>query len=125
MAKERVVPASISRPVAQPQRFGRLWWLPSGGIGNGIGDDAWAPILEVSADLVEPLLAALRDAGVPGYAAAAPRRWKRRRRARNEPVYRLWVGSSAHGRAEETLIRALARLGHPPVPGRQRERAAR
>ncbi len=40
--------ASVSRPVAQPQRFGSLWWLPSGGISNGIGDDAWAPILDVS-----------------------------------------------------------------------------
>jgi hypothetical protein len=98
MVKERVMSASISRPVAQPQRFGRLWWLPSGGISNGIGDDAWAPILEVNADLVEPLLAALRDAGVPGYAA---------RRRGGEPGFRLWVGSSAYGRAEETLMKVL------------------
>jgi hypothetical protein len=96
--KEQVMPASIARPVAQPQRFGRLWWLPSGGIGNGIDDDAWAPILDVTTDLVAPLLAALREAGVPGYAA-------RRRGA--EPGYQLWVGSSAHGRAEEALMKAL------------------
>lgn len=92
--------ASVSRPVAQPQRFGRLWWLPSGGISNGIGDDAWAPILDVDADFVAPLLTALRGAGVPAYAA--------RQRAA-DPIYRLWVGSSAHGRAEETLIKALGR----------------
>jgi hypothetical protein len=102
MVKERVMPASISRPVAQPRRFGSLWWLPSGGISNGLGDEAWAPILEVSADLVEPLLAALRDAGVPGYAA--------RRRAA-ESSHQLWVGTSAHGRAEEVLMKALRRLG--------------
>jgi hypothetical protein len=122
--KERVMPASVSRPVAQPGRFGRLWWLPSGGIGNGIEDDAWAPVLDVTADLVEPLLAALRDVGVPAYAAAEPRHRTPRRhraprrhrtpqpRASNVPGYRLWVGSSAHGRAEETLIRVLAWLEH-------------
>jgi hypothetical protein len=93
------MPASVSKPIAQPQRFGRLWWLPSGGIGNGIDDDAWAPILEVRADQVTSLLAALREAGVPAHAA--------RRRA-VEPSYQLWVGSSAHGRAEETLIRTLS-----------------
>jgi hypothetical protein len=96
--EEQAMSASIARPVTQPQRFGRLWWLPSGGIGNGIDDDAWAPILDVSADLVVPLLAALREAGVPGYAA-------RRRGA--ESGYQLWVGSSAHGRAEEALMKAL------------------
>lgn len=90
--------ASISRSVAQPQRFGRLWWLPSGGISNGIDDDAWAPILEVTADEVTPLLAALRTAGVPAYAAHI--------RATGTS-YQLWVGSSAHARAEETLIRVL------------------
>jgi hypothetical protein len=100
--KERIMAASVPRPVAQPQRFGRLWWLPSGGIGNGIDDDAWAPILDVTGGLVAPLLAALHEAGVPGYAA----------RCRGaEPGCRLWVGSSAHGRAEETLIKVLGQLG--------------
>jgi hypothetical protein len=102
--------ASVSRPVAQPQRFGTLWWLPSGGISNGIADDAWAPILDVSADLVTPLLTALREAGVPGYAAAVARHNAPRGRAATQPRCRLWVGSSAHGRAEETLIKALGRL---------------
>jgi hypothetical protein len=98
------MPASISRPMARPRRFGKLWWLPPGGISNGIDDDAWAPILDVSADQVKPLLGALRQAGVPAYAA--------RRRA-TASGYQLWVGSSAHGRAEETLIRALGLLGRP------------
>jgi hypothetical protein len=108
--KERVMPTSVSRPVAQPQRFGTLWWLPSGGISNGIGDDAWAPILDVSADLVTPLLTALREAGVPGYAAAVARRNAPASHVAAQPRCRLWVGSSAHGRAEETLMKALARL---------------
>jgi len=106
------MPASDSRPAAQPGRLGRLWWLPSGGIGNGLDDDAWAPILEVTGDQVAPLLAALGEAGVPAYAAPAAKRLGAA--AANRPRdYQLWVGSSAHGRAEETLIKALRR-----VPGR-------
>ncbi len=62
--------ASISRPMRQPQRFGRLWWLPPGGHGNGLDDKAWAPILEVDAGLVAPLLEAFRAVGVPAYAAS-------------------------------------------------------
>jgi len=92
------MPASVSRHVTQPQRFGKLWWLPSGGISNGIDDEAWAPILDVTADQVRPLLAALRTAGVPAYAAHTHP---------TETSYQLWVGSSAHARAEETLIRVL------------------
>jgi hypothetical protein len=98
--------ASISRPAAVPQRFGRLWWLPSGGLDNGLDDEAWAPILEVPRDIVVPLLAALRAAGVPAYAAdpAGARHGVR------PPGCKLWVGSSAHGRAEETLIAVLPAL---------------
>ena len=65
--------ASVSRPVTQPQRFGRLWWLPSGGISNGIDDDAWAPILDVTAEQVTPLLAALRDGWRAGLCRSHPR----------------------------------------------------
>jgi hypothetical protein len=108
--------ASISRPARPPQRFGRLWWLPPHGHGNGLDDDAWAPILDVPADRVTPLLTALRAAAVPAYAAAAPVRPARRAaRAATPPGYRIWVGSSAHARAEDTLIR----LGHL-TPERER-----
>jgi hypothetical protein len=108
--------ASISRPARQSQRFGRLWWLPPHGLGNGLDDDAWAPILDVPADLVTPLLAALRAAAVPAYAAAAPVPPSRRAvRAPGPPGHRIWVGSSAHARAEETLIK----LGHL-TPERER-----
>ncbi len=35
--------APISRPAEQAARPGRLWWLPAGGYGNGLDDDAWVP----------------------------------------------------------------------------------
>jgi hypothetical protein len=102
MTEERIMSASISRPAVQ-QQFGRLWWLPPGGLGNGIDDHAWAPILEVAGDLVAPLLTALRAAGVPAHAGAV-------RPGAVPARHKLWVGTSAYGRAEETLIAALPAL---------------
>jgi hypothetical protein len=103
--------ASISRPVQRPQRLDRLWWLPPGGQGNGIDDRAWAPVLEVDADLVPPLLEAFRAAGVPAYAARAQAALSRRAtRTAAARCYRIWVGTSAYGRAEETLIVVMRSL---------------
>jgi hypothetical protein len=113
------MPDSVSRLVAQPQQFGRLWWLPPGGISNGLSDDSWAPILEIDSDLVDPLLAALGARGVPAYAAATLEHRSGHRlaalpgpraHAKRGPSHRVWVGCSAYGRAEETLITVLPAL---------------
>jgi hypothetical protein len=45
----------VSRPAEQYGQRGRLWWLPSGGYGNGLDDDAWAPLLEISEQVVPTL----------------------------------------------------------------------
>jgi hypothetical protein len=99
--------ASVTSPLQQPERFGRLWWLPSQGQGNGLSDAAWAPIAEVDAAIVPVLLAELRAADVPAYAAPVtvrPRPASRRRpKAAARQRSRLWVGSSAYSRAEETM----------------------
>jgi hypothetical protein len=97
--------ASASRPVHQPERFGRLWWLPSHGTGNGLTDAGWAPVADVDAAIVTPLLAELRAAGVPAHAAPVTRRpgRSRPRTPPGAPRYRLWVGTSAYSRAEELL----------------------
>jgi hypothetical protein len=112
--EERTMPASASRPAAGLQRYGRLWWLPSGGQGNGLDDAAWAPILEVSADVVTPLLAAFRAAGVPAYAASIRPAISRRGSGPAAADFRVWVGSSAYGRAVETLITVLPALTGQP-----------
>ena len=52
--------AQVSRPVAHAGRFDRLWWLPAGGHGNGLDDESWAPVLEVSRQIVPALLGMLR-----------------------------------------------------------------
>ena len=111
--------ASISRPASVPQQLGRLWWLPPGGRGNGIDDDAWAPILDVARDIVTPLLAALGAAGVPAYAAGATSTAAARGRSATAPRWRLWVGTSAYGRAEETLIAVLPSLTDRAARGRR------
>jgi len=103
--------APISRPAEHSAHPGRLWWLPPGGDGNGLDDTAWAPVLEISEHVVPDVLRALADAGVPGYAAPAhPLGYRLRDRSRWPETYRLWVGASAHGRAEEVLVTVMPRL---------------
>jgi len=99
--------AQASRPAAQLHRFGRLWWLPVGGYGNGLDDEAWAPALQVSGQVVQELLAALREAAVPAYAArvGGPRELGSRPES-----YQLWVGASGYGRAEAVLLAVMPRL---------------
>jgi len=100
--------APVSRPVAQAGRFGRMWWLPTDGYGNGLDDESWAPVLEVSREIVPPLLAVLRQAGVPAYVARARARL---REVEGQPEsYQLWVGASAYGEAEKALIAAMPYL---------------
>jgi hypothetical protein len=103
--------APISRPAEQPARRGRMWWLPADGYGNGLDDDAWAPVLEISERVVPDVLRALADAGVPGYAAPVHRPgYRLRDRSRRPGTWRLWVGASGHGRAEEVLVAVMPRL---------------
>ena len=106
--------ASASCMFPQLARFGPTWWLPPGGYGNGLNDIAWAPFADVSSVVVPGLLAEFRKAGVPAFAAAARRPLRRpRRRAptdASEECWRIWVGSSVHSRAEETLRLALPAL---------------
>jgi hypothetical protein len=103
--------APVSRPTAHAARPGRLWWLPAGGHGNGLDDDAWAPVLEVSQQIVPALLGLLRHAGVPAYAAPARSAGARLRDRTGQPEsYQLWVGASAYGEAEKALIIAMPYL---------------
>lgn len=104
--------ASVQRPFEELHPFGRLCWLPAGGRGNGLDDDAWAPVLEISAAAV-PSLAALGSASVPAYAApggsAGPRCSGR---AREPGSCQLWVGASGYGRAEAVLLAVMPHLAH-------------
>jgi hypothetical protein len=103
--------APVTRPAAHEAQPGRLWWLPARGRGNGLNDQAWAPVLEISEQIVPQVLSALRDYGVPAYAALArPPRGQLRDRARRPQSWRLWVGTSAYGRAETALLAVMPQL---------------
>jgi hypothetical protein len=103
--------ASVSRPALRGLQLTRLWWLPAHGHGNGLDDTAWTQIAEVNAGDVGPLLAAFRSRSVPAYAATSPlARIRRGRRSSAEPTWRIWVGASAYGRAEQTLLVMLPSL---------------
>jgi len=103
--------ASVARPAEQTGQRGRLWWLPSGGYGNGLDDDTWAPVLEVSEQVVPVLLRMLGEAGVAAYAAPARSGASRLAdRSRHPEGYQLWVGASAYGQAEMILVRAMPYL---------------
>jgi hypothetical protein len=108
--------ASVSRPATQTGRRGRLWWLPPGGYGNGLDDDAWAPVLEVSEQVVPAVLRALGEVGVPAYAAPARSGANRLKRRTSRPEgYQLWVGASVYGRAESTLVKVMPDLKREAV----------
>jgi hypothetical protein len=102
---------AVSRPVEQTARNIRLRWLPTGGYGNGLDDDMWAPVLEISEQVVTPLLSALAQASVPAYAAPAHSGCARLKEHSQHPEdYQLWVGASAYGQAEMVLLNVMPRL---------------
>jgi hypothetical protein len=109
--EEDAVTSAASKPLRHPGQSGRLWWLPSGGRDNGLDADSWAPVLEISDEVVPRVLGLLRDAGVPAYAAPARPAAARLRDRSGRPVgCQLWVGASAYARAETALVTVMPSL---------------
>jgi len=109
--EEDDVTSAVSKGLRYAGQAGRLWWLPAGGRGNGLDDDSWAPVLEVSDEVVPQVLRVLRDAGVPAYAAPARSAAARLRDRSGLPAgCQLWVGVSAYARAETALVTAMPLL---------------
>jgi hypothetical protein len=97
--------------------FGRLWWLPAGGRGNGLDDASWLAVLDVDGDVpAAQILDAMHAAHVPAYAAhltgAAHAGAPRFERLRGEPVMpvRIWVGSTRFGMARDVLLVLLPEI---------------
>lgn len=99
---------------------GSLWWLPRGGQDNGLDDDAWAPILEISEAAVPAVLAELQVASVPAYAAPVDRAGRPPRKAAERPGWKLWVGASAYGWAEAVLLAVMPHLARELNSRRER-----
>ena len=86
-------------------RASRMYWLPPGGIGNGLDAATWAPLLDVDASDLILLLDTLRDADIAAYAA---RRCAPGRIARSA-AFRVWVDTWTHARAEDVARTVLLR----------------
>ncbi|HET6188619.1 MAG TPA: hypothetical protein VFE59_16715 [Trebonia sp.] len=91
--------------------LGRAYWLPPGGIGNGLDAESWVPLVDVRVGQVTGLLQALREAGIAGY-AAHPDRF-----GRSSPgsAFRVWVDTWTHARAEDVVARTIPRSQPPGV----------
>lgn len=111
--------APLTRPAqTRAGRLARLWCLRQGGYSNGLADNSWVPVLEVSGRVVPRLLGALRDAGVPGCAApAGPAARRLGDRSGRPATWQLWVGASGYARAETALLTVM--------PSHAREAAGR
>jgi hypothetical protein len=94
-----------SRSRCRRKLLRRPRWLLTRERGNGLGDDAWVPVMFISRRIISAVLAELGRAGVPAYCSrfnpawcGIPARWC------------LWVGRSANGRAEERLTELMLGL---------------
>jgi len=93
-------------------RFGRPFWLPPGGWGNGLEDTAWAAVVDVNGEhAASVILMRLREAHVPGYAAGLRPALRTRRGSRPSarPV-RIWVGAASYGRGQSAVLEMLPDL---------------
>jgi hypothetical protein len=89
-----------------------MYWLPPGGIGNGLDAQTWAPLLDVDAGDLVLLLDTLREADIAAYAARLHKPGCIARCA----TFRVWVGTWTHARAED-VARAVLLRRHEPQRG--------
>lgn len=101
--------SSFEAPVdgANQLQFGRAYWLPPFGHGNGLEALFWAPLAELPADRVEAVLRALGEQDIPAWAAAAGHRLRAGVPSADRP-HDLWVASAQLDDAQDVVMRALA-----------------
>jgi len=90
----------------------RPYWLPFGGIGNGLDADTWVALVDADANEMILLLDTLREADIPAYAARLDRVGRRIPAS----VFRIWVETWAHARAEDVIREVLLRYRPPGGP---------
>ena len=96
--------SSPFRPIRNPARFDVMFWLPPGGVDNGVWASAWAELADLDADDIEAVLGLLASADVGGYVATPGGRTYRRGQL---VVHRLWVDSLQYHKAEDLLMAYL------------------
>jgi hypothetical protein len=80
--------------------------------GNGLTADAYVPVADLTPQLADAMLAALREAGIAAYAVPAPGETGGYLDVRlpEEPTDRLYADASAKSEAEDVLERRLPEL---------------
>jgi hypothetical protein len=87
----------------------RSYWLPPGGIGNGLDAQTRAALVDADASQLILPLDELREAGIAAYAARVGRLGRRAAPS----TFRIWVDTWTHARAEDVVRRVLLR--HRPA----------
>lgn len=104
----------MSSPIRRiPNLAGRdiMFWLPPGGVDNGVWASAWAELADLEPSDIAAVLHLLTEADVGGY-IATPGGASRTGRV----IHRLWVDSLQYHRAEDVLMSYLnARRRRPGV----------
>ena len=93
----------MSSPISRiPNVAGRdiMFWLPPGGVDNGVWASAWAELADLAPTDVAPVLHLLAQADVGGYIATPGGASRPHRRV----IHRLWVDSLQYHRAEDGLM---------------------
>jgi hypothetical protein len=89
------------------------YWLPPGGLDNGVWADTWELIADLDSGDVATVLGLLARADVGAYAAIPG---GRRARPRGPVPYTLWVDAMQYGMAEDVMIRfMMARARRAPA----------
>jgi hypothetical protein len=100
--------SSPFRPIGDPARFDVMFWLPPGGIDNGVWASAWAELADLDAHDIAAIMGLLASADVGGY-VATPGGCAHRRA--QQVVHRLWVDSLQYHKAEDLLMAYLGGRG--------------
>ncbi|MGH3387990.1 MAG: hypothetical protein ACRDOO_03845 [Actinomadura sp.] len=82
--------------------------------GNGLSADAYAPLIDLTPELADAMLTALREAGIAAYASAMAETADEQ--DADEPLDRLYVDTSMRSTAESLLHSRLPRLREEPGP---------
>ncbi|WP_084027874.1 hypothetical protein [Mycobacterium avium] len=77
-----------------------MFWLPPGGVDNGVWASAWAELADLEPSDIAPVLRLLAEADVGSYIATPGGASRRHRRV----IHRLWVDSLQYHRAEDVLM---------------------
>lgn len=86
-------------------QFGRAYQLPPSGRGNGLEALFWAPAERLPADVVDEVLAVLRERDVPAWVAPA----RLPGASRSAAPHDLWVGSDRLHEAEDLVMEVRRR----------------